>query len=69
MYIVIEHAGKTYRSASTDEANANEVAEQMYKNMGTTKESIKLKLALDDGGYMVIGRKVLQSSVIILYDD
>lgn len=62
MKVIIEYNGKTYESVETDESTAKELHEEIYRRMD---ESEKFRMELKDGGYLVVGKEVVQSAVFI----
>jgi hypothetical protein len=64
MRMEMEYQGKTYKMKATDEMPQGKVAEGFYKNFPNMD---RLKMELEDGSIIVIGKIALQSSVIRIY--
>lgn len=62
MRIVVEYHGKVYKSKETCEVSVEEAANAVYENFSTLN---KIKLDLEDGGYLVLGERALQSAVFM----
>lgn len=62
MKLEITIDGKTYVSVATDKVTPSEAAEQIYNQIDAYT---KLKVDLEDGGVLVIGKEAVQRAVII----
>jgi hypothetical protein len=64
MWMEMEYQGKTYRTKANDEIPQDKVAEELYKNFSNTD---RLKMELEDGSIIVMGKIAMQSAVIRIY--
>jgi hypothetical protein len=61
MWTEVEYQGKTYKTKATDKISQDKVAEELYKNLSNMD---RLKMELEDGSIIILGKIALQSAVI-----
>lgn len=61
MWMELEYQGKTYKTVTTDEMDQGKAVEVFYENFSKMD---RMKMELEDGSILIIGKDALQSAVI-----
>ena len=61
MHMIIEYNGKSYKSKDTKETTAQQVVDDLWPGMD---EIDRLKIDLDDGSTLLIGKDAVRRCVI-----
>ena len=61
MWMELEYQGKTYKTKTTDQTDQDKAVETIYENLAKMD---RMKMDLEDGSILIIGKDALQSAVI-----
>lgn len=65
MKMIVRYEGVEYVSQDTDEMSAEDAAEQCYQ---FAEDTSKLRMILEDGGFLVLPKEAAQRCVVIFRD-
>ncbi len=70
MYIVIRIDGSEYVGKESDENTAGKISEEAYQLLRSAEADapMAMRVILNDGGILVLGREALMRAQVIYYD-